>query len=57
MDGDTVLFHASQEPAEIGLWSYGPGGLSQAGPGGGVAGGTRGGGTTVSWRGPWTRPA
>ena len=50
VDGDTVLFHASQEPAEVGLWSYGRGGLSQAGPGGGVAGGTRGGGTTVSWR-------
>ena len=48
--GDTVLFQASQEPAEIGLWSYGPGGLSQAGPGGGVEGGTRGGGTMVSWR-------
>jgi dipeptidyl-peptidase 4 len=50
VDGDTVLFQASQEPAEVGLWSYGPGGLSQAGPGGGVAGGTRGGPTTVSWR-------
>jgi dipeptidyl-peptidase-4 len=47
VDGDTVLFQASQEPAEVGLWSYGPGGLSQAGPGGGVAGGTRGGPAAV----------
>jgi dipeptidyl-peptidase 4 len=48
--GDTVLFQASQEPAEAGLWSYGPGGLSQTGEGAGVEGGTFGGGTTVSWR-------
>ena len=33
VDGDTVLFQASQEPAEVGLWSYGPGGLSRAGAG------------------------
>ena len=48
--GDTVLFQASGEPAEAGLWSYGPDGLSQAGQPGGVEGGTRAGGTTVSWR-------
>lgn len=37
VDGDTVLFSASNgEPTEIGLWTYGPGGLSQVtepGPG------------------------
>jgi len=49
VDGDTVLFQASQEPAEAGLWSYGPAGLRRAGPGGGVEAGTRAGGTTVSW--------
>ena len=27
VDGDTVLFQASAEPTEIGLWSYGPDGL------------------------------
>jgi len=31
VDGDTVLFQASGEPAEAGLWSFGPDGLSQAG--------------------------
>jgi len=47
VDGDTVLFQASAEPAEIGLWSYGPGGLSQVGEGDGVEAGTRAGGTTI----------
>ena len=38
------------EPAEIGLWSYGPGGLSQVGPGRRRRGGRPArGGTTVSW--------
>ena len=51
-DGDTVLFQASAEPAGIGLWSYGPDGLSQVAsrhwaPDGGVETGTRAGGTTV----------
>ena len=56
VDGDTVLFQASgQDPAEAGLWSYGPSGLSQAGEGGasqggGVEAGTRAGGTTVTFR-------
>jgi dipeptidyl-peptidase 4 len=50
VDGDTVLFQASQEPAEAGLWSYGPAGLSRAGQEGGVEAGTRAGGTTVTWR-------
>jgi len=47
VDGDTVLFQASAEPAEIGLWTYGPGGLSQVGEGGGVQAGARAGGTTI----------
>ena len=47
VDGDTVLFQASAEPAEIGLWSYGPDGLRRLGPDGGVEVGTRAGGTTV----------
>jgi dipeptidyl-peptidase-4 len=50
VDGDTVLFQASAEPTEIGLWSYGPLGLNQVGGGGGVEGGTSAGGTTVLWR-------
>ena len=50
VDGNTVLFQASQEPAEAGLWSYGPGGLSRTGQEGGVEAGTRAGGTTVTWR-------
>jgi dipeptidyl-peptidase 4 len=49
-DGDTVLFQASTEPTEIGLWTYGPPGLERAGQEGGVEGGTRAGGTTVTWR-------
>ena len=51
VDGDTVLFQASgQDPAEVGLWSYGPSGLHRAGAGGGVEAGTRAGGTTVTSR-------
>jgi dipeptidyl-peptidase-4 len=52
VDGDTVLFQASGpgEPAEAGLWSYGPDGLSRAGQAQSTEGGARGGGTTVSWR-------
>jgi dipeptidyl-peptidase-4 len=50
VDGDTVLFQASQDPAEAALWSYGPGGLNRAGQEGGVEAGTRAGGTTVTWR-------
>jgi dipeptidyl-peptidase-4 len=68
VDGDTVLFQASDEPTEIGLWAWGPGGLSRitdsagierAGmEGAGIEGnsietGARGGGTTVvAGRGP-----
>ena len=47
VDGDTVLFQASDEPTEVGLWAYGPGGLSRVGDGTGVEAGTRAGGTTV----------
>ena len=48
VDGDTVLFQASGEPTEIGLWAYGAGGLSRVtGPAAGVEAGARAGGTTV----------
>ncbi len=60
VDGDTVLFTASDEPTEIGVWAYGPGGLARVsasqpdgdGSGGdapelGVASAVRTGGTTV----------
>jgi len=47
VDGDTVLFQASAEPAGIRLWAYGPEGLIRVGQDGGVEVGTRAGGTTV----------
>jgi dipeptidyl-peptidase-4 len=48
VDGDTVLFQASEEPTEIGLWAYGPGGLSRVTSlTAGVEAGARAGGTTV----------
>jgi dipeptidyl-peptidase 4 len=50
VDGDTVLFQASAEATEITLWTYGPLGLHRVGQEGGVEGGTRAGGTTVTWR-------
>jgi dipeptidyl-peptidase 4 len=31
VEGDTILFQASAEPTEVGLWSYGPHGLTQVG--------------------------
>jgi dipeptidyl-peptidase 4 len=46
-DGDTVLFSASEDPTEIGLWLYGPDGLSCLTPDPGVYAGSRAGGTTV----------
>src|SRR5204863_9496665 len=58
VDGDTVLFQASGDPTEIGLWAYGPGGLSRITDAAGLEGdtietGTSGGGTTVvAGRGP-----
>ena len=47
VDGDFVLFTASQEPMDIGLWLYGPPGLAQITPREGVFGGRRAGGTTL----------
>ena len=47
VDGSSVLFTASTEPTEIGLWSYGPDGLTQVSEGAGVFAGRRAGGTTV----------
>ncbi|WP_028937831.1 S9 family peptidase [Pseudonocardia spinosispora] len=48
VDGDTVLFTASDDPIDIRLWTYRPGdGLSCLTPEPGVFGGRRGGGTTV----------
>jgi dipeptidyl-peptidase-4 len=47
VDGDAIGFQAAAEPTEIGLWSYGPDGLSQVSDGAGVHGGVRAGGTTV----------
>jgi dipeptidyl-peptidase 4 len=47
-DGETVLFTASaDEPTEIGVWTYGPGGLACLTPASGVHHGQRAGGTTV----------
>ena len=48
VDADTVLFSASaDEPTEIGLWTYGPGGLESVTAEPGVYHGWRAGGTTV----------
>ena len=53
VDGETVLFTGSeQDPADIGVWAYGPSGLRRLSPGGepprpGVHGAVRSGGTTV----------
>src|SRR5262249_51051929 len=47
VDGDSVLFTASEDPTETGLWLHGPGGLSRLTPEGGVHTGYRAGGTTV----------
>jgi dipeptidyl-peptidase-4 len=46
-DGGTVLFQASAEPTEIGLWALRPDGLARIGRGGGVETGTGAGGSTV----------
>ena len=50
VDGEVILFSASTEPTEVELWTWSPSELDRAGQGGGVEGGTRAGGTTVSWR-------
>jgi dipeptidyl-peptidase-4 len=47
VDGDFVLFTASQEPMDIGLWLYGPPGLAQVTQREGIFGGQRAGGTTL----------
>jgi dipeptidyl-peptidase-4 len=48
VDGDTVLLSASDgDPAEIGVWAYGPDGLRLVSRTGGVYGAVRRGGTTV----------
>jgi dipeptidyl-peptidase-4 len=46
-DGDDVLFAASTEPTEAGVWRYGPGGLTEVATGPGAHTATAGGGTTV----------
>jgi dipeptidyl-peptidase-4 len=52
VDGDTILFTASgAEPTEIGVWAFGPDGLTRLAPddgGPGVHAGRRAGGTTVT---------
>jgi dipeptidyl-peptidase 4 len=47
VDGDTVLFRASEEPSSIGLWTWGPDGLTALTPDLGVHGGRLRGGTLV----------
>jgi dipeptidyl-peptidase 4 len=47
VDGDTVLFTASDEPTEVHVWVYDSGGLTRLSAGTGVFGGRRRGGTTV----------
>jgi dipeptidyl-peptidase-4 len=46
-DGDVVLFRASTDPTSIGLWTWGPDGLTELTPERGVHGGTLAGGTLV----------
>ncbi|MFB9839148.1 S9 family peptidase [Actinoallomurus acaciae] len=47
VDGDTVVFTASDEPTEIHVWVYDGSGLTRMSDGSGVFGGRRKGGTTV----------
>ena len=47
MDGDTVLFAASEEPTEIHLWTASPAGIERQTLEAGVHSGRRAGGTTV----------
>ena len=47
VDGDVVLFRASEESASIGLWTWGPDGLASLTPGPGVYSGRLRGGTLV----------
>lgn len=45
--GETVLFRASETPESVGLWTWGPDGLTALTPEPGVHGGRLGGGTLV----------
>ncbi len=47
VDGEEILFTASEEPTEIHLWSYTPEGLTRLSEGQGVFGGQRSGGVTL----------
>ena len=47
VDDRTVLFTAWDDPTQISLWSYGPGGVTRVSHGAGVFAGQRAGGTTV----------
>jgi len=46
-DGDDVVFAASSDPAELGIWRYGPAGLAPLATGPGVHSAVTGGGTLV----------
>jgi dipeptidyl-peptidase-4 len=46
-DGDTAVFTASTEPTEVGVWRYGPDGLTEVAAGQGIHGANAAGGTTV----------
>jgi dipeptidyl-peptidase-4 len=46
-DGDTVVFAASPEPTELGVWRYGPDGLTEVTTEPGVHTASAGGGTTI----------
>jgi dipeptidyl-peptidase-4 len=50
VDGDTVLFRASEEPSSVGLWTWGPGGLVALTPEPGVHSGRLRGGTLIVTR-------
>ncbi|WP_119727382.1 S9 family peptidase [Thermomonospora amylolytica] len=47
VEGDSVLFTASEEPTEVHVWSYAPGELTRLSEGRGVFGGVRSGKVTV----------
>ncbi|SEG42981.1 dipeptidyl-peptidase-4 [Thermomonospora echinospora] len=47
VEGDSVLFTASEEPTEVHVWSYGPGELTRLSEGQGVFGGARSGKVTL----------
>ncbi len=47
VDGDTVLFAASDDPVAMGVWAYGPGGVVPVATGPGVHTARRAGGTLV----------